>query len=126
MTRQASDPADDGVPSDLVRELNELGFALVGSGRTHTFTRTAIGNELELTLEPLGGDVWRVGVKWRPSTEPGREPYALVPMPLDRLGESADGVTIDFSVALLLDALPRLLAQSILPRVDSAPGLADG
>jgi hypothetical protein len=122
MTRHTSDPADDyEVPSDLVRELNEVGFALVASGRTHTFARTAIGNELELTLEPLGSSVWRVGLKWRPSAEPGRAPYALVPMSLGRLGDSVDGVTIDLSTTLLVETLPRLLTESILRLVDLAP-----
>ena len=123
MTRPKSEQPDDrDVPSELVLELNELGFALVSSSRVHTFARTTIGNELELTLEPRGSSAWRVGLKWRPSAEVGRAPYALVPVSLGRLGESEDGVTLDLSTTFLVDTLPRLLTESILPLADLTPG----
>ena len=122
MTGQADGPRGRiDVPPALVRQLNNLGFALVEVGHVYTFTRSAIGNDLHLTVEPLGPDAWRIGVKWRPPTEPGRVPSQLVPMSLSRLGQSVDGVTIDLSTRQLLGDLTRLMSASVLPLVDLAP-----
>ena len=117
MTRPTT--VDDAAPpSGLAQELNHLGFALVDSEPVHTFARLTIGSEVHLTVQPIGPAIWRVGVKWRPPAESGRMPYALVPMSLSRLGQSVDGVTIDLSTMSLLETLPRLLAESVLPVID--------
>jgi hypothetical protein len=115
-------PSDIDVPPDLVQQLNDLGFALVEAGHVFTFARSAIGSDVHLTLEPLGQDLWRVGVKWRPPAEPGhRMPNPLIPMSLSRLGQSVDGVTIDSATTQLLDDLTRVVGESVLPIVDAAP-----
>jgi hypothetical protein len=109
------------LPDELVHQLNALGFALTEIGRVNTFARAAIGSEVYLTVEPLGQDIWRVGVKWRRPVEWGRTPNPIVPISLGRFGRSSDGATIDLPTSDLLSSLPRLLGESVLPMVDLAP-----
>jgi hypothetical protein len=109
------------LPDEVVHQLNALGFALTDADQICTFTRTALGSELYLTVESLAEDAWRVGVKWRQSAELGRMPNPVMPIALSRLGRSSDGVTIDLSTRELLDSLPRLMGECVLPMIDLAP-----
>ncbi len=113
---------EDTLPQEFLDSLNDLGFALVESSEVNTFTRLASGHEVQLTVQPLGHETWRIGVEWRPQAEPDRMPYALIPMSLSRLGASTDGDRIDVSTTELIELLPELLANSILPRVDLTAG----
>ena len=109
------------LPADVVARLNSLGFVLIESGPSNAFVRSAFGSEVRVTVSPPHDESWRVGVAWRPATEVGRLPYALTPMSIAALGPSVDGVTLDLSTTALLNDLPRLLGESLLPLVDLAP-----
>jgi hypothetical protein len=109
------------LPAELVQELNELGFAVISADEGSTFTRMAISGELFLTVDPLGEDAWRVSVKRRQPDQWGDVPNPMVPISLARLGKSSDGDTLDLSTGELVDALPRLLRECVLPMIDLAP-----
>jgi hypothetical protein len=109
------------LPDGLVEKLNELGFALTELGPVNRFARAAIGSELHLTVEAVGQDRWRLGVGWRQPCELGRTPNPIVPLALERLGMSRDGVTIELPTTDLLGKVPRLLGDCVLPMVDLAP-----
>ena len=109
------------LPDELIHRLNALGFLLTDRGELYTFTRMALGSELYLTVEPQDEETWRVGVKWRQPVEWDRTPNPILPISLSSLGKSLDGVTINLSPGELLDVLPRLMAECVLPMVDLAP-----
>ena len=57
----------------------------------------------------------------RQPVEWDRTPNPILPISLSSLGKSLDGVTINLSPGELLDVLPRLMAECVLPMVDLAP-----
>jgi hypothetical protein len=117
---------DSELPSEVVHELNELGFALTGGGHgnpsTYEFLRPAVGAHLHLTIEPVLGNRWRVAMRvnwtggWREAPSPE------LPVLLSGLSPSSDGRTIEFSTEELLATLPRLLEESLLPMFDMGGG----
>jgi hypothetical protein len=109
------------LPQTFIDQLNALGFAATDIDQPFTFARQALGNDVWVTVESVGHDTWRVGVKWRNSEDIGAIPNPLLAMELSRLGRSVDGATLDLSTVELVDHFPELLERSILPMVDIAP-----
>jgi len=106
------------LPSGLTERLNALGFAATDSESPFTFARTGIGSEVWVTVESIGHDTWRVGVKWLSTETIGELPNPVLRMELPRLGPSADGATLDLSTSELISRFPDLLRRPILPMVD--------
>ena len=106
------------LPNGLLEELNALGFALIEDAHVYKFSRLALGSEVYLTVEPLGPATWRVGVNWRQPASWGRSPNPLVPVSLGRLGTSSDGATIELPTRELLERIPRVMQDSVLPMID--------
>ena len=106
------------LPNGLLQELNALGFALIEDGHVYKFSRLALGSEVYLTVEPVGPATWRVGVNWRQPASWGRSPNPLVPVSLSRLGTSSDGATIELPTRELLERIPRVMQDSVLPMID--------
>ena len=57
------------LPEALLEELNALGLALVDEEPYYTFFRPAIGGDMFVRIESLGGATFRVGVLFRPPRE---------------------------------------------------------
>ena len=123
MSGKVDDPAQGSyLPEELVGQLNGLGFVLLeGQRSAYVFARSAIGSHVQLTVEAIGQDVWRIGVKWRQPEEVGRLPTPLISMSLGSLAQSTDGDTIDLPTSQMVAQLPSLMADSVLPLVDLAP-----
>jgi len=110
------------LPEALLKELNALGLALVDEEPHYTFFRPAIGGDVFVRIEPLAGSTFRVGVLFRPPREKNRDAREPVPLSLASYGGAPGVDTIDFSAEDLVETLPRLLEQGILPALDMAGG----
>ena len=120
-----SEPTMSGevLPGELIEELARSAFVLTPNRRdargVYVFTRLAAANQLYLRIQWLSGDSWSAGLRWRPMHESGRMPFTPVPLRLDRLAPSTDEHTIELSREDLLERLPQLLEEAILPLLDT-------
>ncbi len=106
----------------LVRELNGLGFVLLGDTPEFSFLRMAPGGEIHLTVEPVGTNQSRVRIGFREQTAVGRYPNPVVPIALAGLpGGTVDGALV-LDTADLTRKLPSLLEQWLLRSVDETAG----
>jgi hypothetical protein len=115
MNALVSDP-----PAGFVRKVNRLGFVLVEGEKPFTFVRLTSDGELRLLIE-VTGEGWRVGLAARAADQPGRLPNPVLSVSLAQYGKSSDGLTLHLSTAELLDDLPRMLRDCVLPSCDLAP-----
>jgi hypothetical protein len=110
------------LPDAFVQALNHLGFVLLDSSDPYRLYRQAVGNEIELTVDRMAPDRWRVEVRWRPGADLlSRQPYPWTTMRLGRLGHSTDDLSLELSTDELVKRLPDFLDTSVLPRIDAAP-----
>ncbi len=107
--------AQRNLPEELVARLNELGCALVEADDAYTFVRLNMTGEIRIRIQPCGGDLWRVGLGSRVSDQPGRLPNPFLTIPLAGLGRSADGSRLQLATRELIEVLPRVLGESLLP-----------
>jgi hypothetical protein len=107
--------SEQALPEELVGRLNELGFALTGGGEAYTFLRALIDGEIRVSVKAVGEDRWRVGVAPRSPELPGWRVDPVLPFPLEAAGPHADDTVLELTKAELIEDLPRLLRESVLP-----------
>jgi hypothetical protein len=113
----------DDLPGELLEALGRVGFVRTASSHdtrgTFGFVRVGASNQLYLKIHWLSWDRWSVGLRWRRSREAGRMPWSPAPLRLDRLGPSTDENTVVLSQQDLVQQLPILLEEAILPLADA-------
>ena len=113
--RSRTDMTERALPATVVVALNALGFALLADDVRYTFQRISLTGELRLRVRAVADHRWLIRIECGPTWEGVR----LLPT-FPGMSPTGEGMALELGDAELRERLPKMLATSVLPTLDSS------